>query len=252
MSPVTVIGSPLSPYVRKVLVVCELKGVDYRLDPIVPFFGDDRFTKANPVRRVPVLIEDGLVLPDSTVICEYLEETRPEPSLMPAGPAARARARWLEEYADTRMGDVLIWKLFNQVSITPYVWGTPRDEDSYRQTLENEVPALMDELEPMLPAQGFLFAGDTGGLTIADIAVAAFFRNAAWAGFTPDPARWPNVAGFATRVLGTAPFRKLEPFEQKVARTPIPHQREALAAMGFPVVEESWTQAQPRKGPLSV
>ena len=34
----TIIGSPVSPYVRKVLAVCEMKGIAYRLDPIVHFF----------------------------------------------------------------------------------------------------------------------------------------------------------------------------------------------------------------------
>ncbi len=42
---VKVIGSYLSPYVRKVLVVLHLKGIDYEIDPIVPFFGDDRFAR---------------------------------------------------------------------------------------------------------------------------------------------------------------------------------------------------------------
>ncbi|MFU1924319.1 glutathione S-transferase N-terminal domain-containing protein, partial [Klebsiella pneumoniae] len=37
--PLLIIGSYLSPYVRKVLVLLELKGIAYRIDPIVPFFG---------------------------------------------------------------------------------------------------------------------------------------------------------------------------------------------------------------------
>ena len=105
--PVTIIGAPASPYVRKVLAVLELKRVPYRLDPVVPFFGTDEFTRLSPLRRVPVVIDGDLVLPDSTVICEYLDERHPTPPLMPRDPAARARARWLEEFADTRMGDVL-------------------------------------------------------------------------------------------------------------------------------------------------
>jgi hypothetical protein len=45
MSPdsATIIGSPISPYVRKVLAVCEIKGIPYRLDPIVPFFVMSRY-----------------------------------------------------------------------------------------------------------------------------------------------------------------------------------------------------------------
>ena len=43
-APVRIIGTYLSPYVRKVLVFLDLKGIAYEIDPIVPFFGDDRFT----------------------------------------------------------------------------------------------------------------------------------------------------------------------------------------------------------------
>ena len=46
--PATIIGGPVSPYVRKVLTVCEMKGVPYRLDPIVPFFGNDMFSELSP------------------------------------------------------------------------------------------------------------------------------------------------------------------------------------------------------------
>ncbi|MGA8503327.1 MAG: glutathione S-transferase family protein, partial [Candidatus Sulfotelmatobacter sp.] len=79
-----IIGSYLSPYVRKVLVVLDLKGIPYEVDPIVPFYGSDRFSLISPVRRIPVLIDDQITLPDSSVICQYLEERYPEPTLYPA------------------------------------------------------------------------------------------------------------------------------------------------------------------------
>jgi glutathione S-transferase len=50
-----IVGSPLSPYVRKVLVCLDLKGLECELDPIVPFFGGDRFSALSPLRRIPVL-----------------------------------------------------------------------------------------------------------------------------------------------------------------------------------------------------
>ena len=46
----------------------------------------------NPTGRVPVIEEDGWVLPESVVIMEYLEERYPEPALLAADPADRARA----------------------------------------------------------------------------------------------------------------------------------------------------------------
>src|SRR5688572_10519651 len=99
-APVTLIGSPVSPYVRKVLAACAIKGVEVQLDPISPMYGNDDFQRISPLRRVPVWIEGDLTLCDSSVIVQYLEETRPGPSLWPAHPAQRAKARWLEEFAD--------------------------------------------------------------------------------------------------------------------------------------------------------
>ncbi|MGC1549857.1 MAG: glutathione S-transferase family protein, partial [Rhodanobacter sp.] len=81
MSRLEVIGNYISPYVRKVLVCLELKGLDYDIDPIVPFVGNDEFSKLSPLRRVPVLLDGDLVLNDSSVICQYLEDKYPTPSL---------------------------------------------------------------------------------------------------------------------------------------------------------------------------
>ena len=72
--PVQIIGNYISPYVRKVLVFLDLKVIPYEIDPIVPFFGDDRFGKLSPVRRMWVLIDDLVTLTDSSVICQYLED----------------------------------------------------------------------------------------------------------------------------------------------------------------------------------
>ena len=73
--PAIIIRGPVSPYVRKVLAVCELKGVPYQVDPIVPFFGDDRFSELNPLRRIPVFVDDQVSVSDSTVIVTGLDMT---------------------------------------------------------------------------------------------------------------------------------------------------------------------------------
>jgi glutathione S-transferase len=64
-----------------------------------------------------------------TVICEYLEERFPTPALLPQGAAERARARWIEEFADTRMGDVFIWRIFYEAVVNPFIWQRPRDKE---------------------------------------------------------------------------------------------------------------------------
>lgn len=145
--PLLIIGSYLSPYVRKALVLLELKGVAYEVDPIVPFYGDDEFARLSPLRQVPVLVDGELVLNDSSVICQYLEERYTEPRLYPADLAQRAQARWLEEYADSRMGQVVIWQLFNQLVIGRAVWGREPDQALLRKTYEEDLPAIFDYLE---------------------------------------------------------------------------------------------------------
>lgn len=242
--PVQIVGSYLSPYVRKVLAFLHCKKIAYRIDPIVPFFGDERFSKLSPVRRIPVLIDDRVTLCDSSVICQYLEERHPEPSLYPRDIADRARARWLEEFADTRIGDVLIWKLFNQRVINPFVFGEATDEAVVQQALNQDIPEILDYLETELPADGFAFAA----FSIADIAVAVAFRNAAFAGYRVDAARWPKTAGFVQRTLAHEGLAHLAAFEDRMLRTPIAQQRSVLAEMGAPISAESYGTNTPRRG----
>ena len=56
----TLIGNPVSPYVRKILAICALKGVEVAVDPVTPFRGDDAFAALSPLRRVPVWIEGSV------------------------------------------------------------------------------------------------------------------------------------------------------------------------------------------------
>lgn len=242
-----IVGSYLSPYVRKVLVCLDIKGIAYEIDPIVPFYGDDRFEKASPVRRIPVLIDESVTLADSTVICEYLEERYPEPRLFPAGAAARARARWLEEFADTRMGEVFIWHLFNQVAIRRFVWGEAADAQVLQKAREVEIPQVLDYLEREVPAGGWLF----GALSVADVAIASFFRNAAFARFAIDASRWPATANFVERTLAHESFARLRPFEELSLRTPIANHRTALKDAGAPVSDDTFGIATPRRGVLT-
>jgi glutathione S-transferase len=248
MKKLLIVGSYLSPYVRKVLVSLELKGIAYEVDPIVPFFGDDRFSRLSPLRRIPMLVDGDLVLTDSSVICQYLEDLQPEPALYPADIRDRARARWLEEYADSRMGDVLIWRLFNQIAIRPSVWGEKGDREMVDRTLKEEVPTVLDYLEAEAPETGFRF----GALSLGDIAPACFFRNAGFVRFQIDASRWPRTAGWIGLTLATPPFTKLAALEDAILRTPIPQQRETLKGLGAPISSETYGTAVPRRGVMPI
>ncbi|HEX6375764.1 MAG TPA: glutathione S-transferase family protein [Allosphingosinicella sp.] len=240
-----IIGSYVSPYVRKVLACLALKGLDYEIDPITPFYGNDEFERLSPLRRIPVLVDRDLTLCDSSVICAWLDEAHPEPPLLPSGVNDRARARWLEEYADTRLGDVFIWGLFYPKFVHPIVWGEPGDEARIAKTLAEDLPRELDWLEGELPASGFLF-GD--GIGLADIAIASFFRNAAHVGVEVDRTRWPRTAGFVERALAHPCFADLLPFEQVQLGASPAGRRQALLAADAPLAEATMATREPRKG----
>ena len=246
--PVRIVGSYVSPYVRKVLVVLDRKGIPYEIDPIIPFFGNEAFSRLSPIRRIPVFTDDRVTLTDSTVICEYLEDRHPTPALRPGDVAARAQARWLEEFADTRMGEVFIWRLFNQLIIGPFVWGEATDPEILDRTLQHDIPHVLDYLESQVPADGFLF----GELSVADVAIATFFRNAAYARYRVDPERGPKTAAFVARVLALPSFTKLVPFEDAMMKTPPAEQRNALRALGAPLTRETFGTPTPRRGMMKI
>jgi glutathione S-transferase len=240
-----IIGSFASPYVRKVLACVLLKGLPYEIDPITAFFGNDEFERLSPLRRIPVLIDGDLVLTDSSVICEYLDEAYPQRPLMPKGVRERARSRWLEEYADTRLGDLFIWGLFYPKFVHPLIWGEPGDAARVERTLEQGLPREMDYLEGELAEDGFLFGGEIG---LADIAIATFFRNGAYVGWEPDPARWPRTAGFVKRALAEPCFAATLPFEEVQMGTTPQGRRQALLNARAPLTAETLATRQPRPG----
>jgi glutathione S-transferase len=86
----------------------------------------------NPAGRVPVLEEDTLVLPESVVIMEYLEERYPEPALLPADPAQRALERLRVLRFDAELG---------------------KDYYAFRRGDENALAERLDAFDP--PQYGF-------------------------------------------------------------------------------------------------
>ncbi len=247
-APLTIIGSFVSPYVRKVLACLAIKGVAFEVDPITPFFGNDEFEALSPLRRIPVLIDGDFAISDSSVICAYIEESYPGPPLLPADPRDRARARWLEEYADTRLGELIIWSLFYQKIVRPLVWGEEPDEERVADAVERGIPEALDYLEGQAPADDFLF----GTIGVADIAVASFFRNAAYAGFVVDGRRWPRAAGWIERSLADPSIATLLPFEDVQRSVAIKGRRQALIEAGAPLSERTWGLREPRRGKMTL
>ena len=88
---------------QKVRITLREKGLAWKAIPVNLFKAeqyDPEYLKLNPKGLVPTLVHDGQAINESTLICEYLDETFPEPPLKPANPAARARMRMWSKFVD--------------------------------------------------------------------------------------------------------------------------------------------------------
>ncbi len=93
------------PFCARVRIVLAEKGVPYEPIEIDLSNRPSWLYEKNPAGKVPVLEEDTLVLPESVVIMEYLEERYPEPALLPSDPAQRALERLRIDRFDDDLGD---------------------------------------------------------------------------------------------------------------------------------------------------
>lgn len=99
-----VYGVDFSPFVQRVLLAARLKG---HVLPTAPLpgggFDSPEFAAISPMRRIPVLDDDGWTLAESGAIVGYLDERLDGPSLLPADPRERARARMIESLVENEI-----------------------------------------------------------------------------------------------------------------------------------------------------
>jgi len=92
-----------SAFCEKVRLVLAAKGLTYTVVEVVPGLGQLEVFRLSGQRQVPVLVDGGDVVSDSTAIALHLERRHPEPALLPRDPQLRARVLLLEDWADTAL-----------------------------------------------------------------------------------------------------------------------------------------------------
>lgn len=200
----TLLGSAISPYVRKVKLVLLEKQIRHAVEDVIPFNPPDGWRAISPLGKIPVLRHDERIVNDSTVICEYLERLHPTPALHPSDPYDLARARWIEEYVDGGVIPVTGPRVFFELVVKPLL-GQKSDEAAAKKVVDEELPAYFDYLEAEL--EGDYYIGDQ--LSIADIAVGNLFVNLRLCGVKPDPSRWEKLAAFVDRMHARASFKSV-------------------------------------------
>ena len=153
---ITLYDADRCPYCARTRIVLAEKGIEYET---VEIDLDDRpawIYEKNPLGRVPVLEEDTLVLAESAVIDEYLDDRFPDPPLWPADPADRA------------LGRMLVFR-FDELS-KPY-YALRRGDDGAAERLD----AALATLDAVLQEQPFLSGREFG---LADVAYVPWILRA--------------------------------------------------------------------------
>lgn len=185
-------GAPVSPFVRKVLAYAAEKGIDLPLTPIGLGDANPEFLAASPFRKMPAFSDGDFRISDSTAIITYLEAKFPEPALIAADPANRARTIWYDEFADTILSAAAGPIFFNRI-VMPKFMGQEGDLALAAKSETETLPPVLAYLEGVIPASGFL-VGDT--FSLADIAVASPFVNAEHAGVKVNGGTYPKLAAW--------------------------------------------------------
>ncbi len=185
----TLLGSNLSPYVRKVLIFGFEAGIELaHRDDIAPFPPSEELLAANPRGKIPGFIDEDIKLGESGVICAYLDRKHGGTGLYPDTAVDYGRALWFEKYAEEELVPAIGKVFFNRV--VAKMINIPADEEKIKESLTVDQPKVFSYLNEQIGDRQFL-AGDK--FSIADITTFAPFVNLKMAGEEVDSDLYPNL-----------------------------------------------------------
>lgn len=206
-------GVPISVHTRKAILAAKEKGIAYENEAVIPFTPPPGWDKLSPTGKIPVITDGDLHLPDSSVICAYLERTRPKPPLYPADARDYAQALWFEEFADGTIFREVIHGLFFQKVIRPGILKQGTEQAVVDGILRDAMPKHFGYLESVLT--GPYLAGAQFG--IADIATVSNLINYHYLGYRIEAERFPRLARYFAAHLQRPTIRAALAAEQPVA-----------------------------------
>jgi len=159
------IGSPTSPYVRKVCIVMAEKKLDYRMVAEDVWSANTTIHASNPLGKVPCLVlEGGEALFDSRVIVEYLDTLSPVGKLIPTNGRERAEVKTWEALSDGLLDAALLARM-------EAVWPHRPPEQRSQAWIDRQLHKISEALRAM--SQGLAEKPYCSGahLSLSDIAV---------------------------------------------------------------------------------
>lgn len=134
---------PVSLYCAKLRILLRQKGLDWQEIPPPGGYGSDEYKTHVPSGNLPALKDGALLLADSEAIAEYLEETHPDPPMLPDDAAGRAKVRELSRFHDTRLEPALR-------ALFRYLPGRETPPEGLIAARSGEITALLGQLGRMI------------------------------------------------------------------------------------------------------
>ncbi|HQU70560.1 MAG TPA: glutathione S-transferase family protein [Albidovulum sp.] len=160
---------PLSPFCRKVRLTLAEKKVEVELVEERYWEQTPEFLRRNPAGKVPILRYEGRVMSESQAICEYLDETIPEPRLIPRDAAARYEVRRLCAWFDDKFHEEVTSKLvYERVNKKVMKLGYPDSKNV--KSGSTRIKYHLDYMGWLLDQRRWLAGNE---MTLADFAAAA-------------------------------------------------------------------------------
>ncbi len=197
------LGTPISPYFRKVRVVLEEKSIPYETEELVAAPKTPELLAMNPLGKIPIVIDGENIIPDSSVICAYLERIYPGSSLYPEEAGAYARALFLEEYSDTRLCETINAISFERF-VKPNFLQQETDEPRVKAMLKGELPSALSYIESQLDDRPMPFEH----FTVADAAIGSALAGLSPAQISIDADTYPRTARYAETLLARPSFQR--------------------------------------------
>ncbi|MFA5241958.1 MAG: glutathione S-transferase N-terminal domain-containing protein [Sulfuricella sp.] len=149
----TLYSGTTCPFSQRCRIVLFEKGMDFQIIDVDLQNMPEDLAVMNPYNQVPVLVERDLILHESNIINEYIDERFPHPQLMPADPVMRARARlFLYRFEQ---------ELFAHLGAV--VNGTPKVAEKARATIRDN----LTQLAPIFAKQKYMLGEEFSMLDVA-------------------------------------------------------------------------------------
>ena len=149
----TLYSGTTDPFSQRCRIVLHEKGMDFQIIDVDLDHKPEDLAVMNPYNQVPVLVERDLVLHESNIINEYIDERFPHPQLMPADPVMRARARLF---------------LFNfEVELFANVDALENGNPKQQEKARAHVADRLTELAPVFNKQKYMLGDEFSMLDVA-------------------------------------------------------------------------------------